>query len=934
MKKILFMISQLHKGGAETSLVQLLKELDPQEYQLDLLIMNQVPVKGAVSLVDQIPEYVHVCNVYEKDRKHSGLYKRFILGLRDEYHFSETAIGFVQKKEYDLAVHVGEWWIPAFLAMIVKAKRKAAWLHADINRSRDLDEDRFFAFDEQIDYYLFVSQHSMEAACTKYPFLSDRALILHNAIDKNTILEKSQAQSKIVRKPNVPLLVTVANIRVEKGHLRAVKAMKVLKDRGRDFIWWNIGHKSSEATMQELQSFICKHGLEERFLLLGADDNPYPMMLQADAVACLSDAESWSLVVTEAKILGKPIIATKTSGAVEQIENGITGLITDFDEESVADAIEKMLFDDAFRKHMESNLKKSDIPDAVSELASIIQAPTRAKSEENILYIIDDVNYKGGAHAAAFGHIRYLQSEHISADILSGKSPSASVRSALPGIRFLSFQTTYDEYVLHRPLLKTLISGQATLEQKKNRCKQFVAFHRGNKEQIINQERDKYIQNIAKRYRKVVVLSEGSDFKELISQVKGPEKIQWVHTDYLAWRTMSDYTREKSKNDLLYWNNMDRIVVLSEKFRASMAEKFPEIAPKLTVVGNLQPETTIREKALAAPKIFNKVIVDCRGLPEKYLSRMMKQLEKMHNKGYNFIWLFINGNGQLIHADSLLRGKIIEGISSWNEMPKHLLKGTDAVICTPQTINEVNEAACKINLNIFMVADQNDETEPFLSDDHVATSIESAMQVRHMDEDVVSEIFHHLLALRKNKTNRKHILSKTSEPIELVSCFRFEPVKNITGILQVVSRLKDLGITNFRWTFVGDGEQYELAVNMATYLGIRKLIRFAGHQNNPYPFIANADVFVQFSRYEGLPNTIYEALILGKPVVSTDVGAISDQIIPGQNGWLIEPDEFDLFYTLSKILMDHATINKYKENLKGYSYDQETVKRALLDIMR
>lgn len=62
---------------------------------------------------------------------------------------------------------------------------------------------------------------------------------------------------------------------------------------------------------------------------------------------------------------------------------------------------------------------------------------------------------------------------------------------------------------------------------------------------------------------------------------------------------------------------------------------------------------------------------------------------------------------------------------------------------------------------------------------------------------------------------------------------------------------------------------------------------FPGFQDNPYPYIANADVFVLSSRYEGLPNSLIEALALGKPCAATKCIPIISRIIQdGENGFL------------------------------------------------
>lgn len=74
----------------------------------------------------------------------------------------------------------------------------------------------------------------------------------------------------------------------------------------------------------------------------------------------LSDHESWSLVISEAKLLGVPVVATNTSGAQEQIINGETGIITSFQAEEIADRIEGFLNDLELQNKIKKNLISND----------------------------------------------------------------------------------------------------------------------------------------------------------------------------------------------------------------------------------------------------------------------------------------------------------------------------------------------------------------------------------------------------------------------------------------------------------------------------------------------------------------------------------------------------------------------------------------------
>jgi len=369
MHKLLFIISAMYKAGAETSLLNLLHSLSKEMYQVDLVIMDQRPIEGANSLIPDLPDHIRYIDVHEEN------YRKGSAQVRGKW-FAKTAVDFVADKEYDLAIHVGEWWTPEFLVHCVLAKRKMAWFHADIDKQNSFSADRFFAYDDVIDKYLFVSKHSMQSACNAFAQVRDKAVLLHNCINKDQIRRLSEEPSPYVHEKKKPLIVTVANIRTEKCHVRALEAMNMLHQKGYDFTWWNIGLRSVKWIADELEEKAQRFGFPDDYLLLGAHRNPYPMLRQADALACLSDHESWSLVITEALCLGVPIVATKTSGALEQVIDGKNGVLTDFTTESIAAGIEKMLFEQGFCDRCKKNLKEnSDLADPVAEIEELLKLP-------------------------------------------------------------------------------------------------------------------------------------------------------------------------------------------------------------------------------------------------------------------------------------------------------------------------------------------------------------------------------------------------------------------------------------------------------------------------------------------------------------------------------------------------------------------------------
>jgi len=72
-----------------------------------------------------------------------------------------------------------------------------------------------------------------------------------------------------------------------------------------------------------------------------------------------------------------------------------------------------------------------------------------------------------------------------------------------------------------------------------------------------------------------------------------------------------------------------------------------------------------------------------------------------------------------------------------------------------------------------------------------------------------------------------------------------------------------------RLTLLGEGPLRSALERLAIDKRVADRVCFAGFQNNPYPFFAQADAFVLSSRYEGFPNVVLEALACGTPVIAT-----------------------------------------------------------------
>ena len=89
--------------------------------------------------------------------------------------------------------------------------------------------------------------------------------------------------------------------------------------------------------------------------------------------------------------------------------------------------------------------------------------------------------------------------------------------------------------------------------------------------------------------------------------------------------------------------------------------------------------------------------------------------------------------------------------------------------------------------------------------------------------------------------------------------------------------------------FVGEGKELENLQRLVSLLDIEKYVFFLGFKSNPYKYIANCDLLVLSSLYEGLPNVIIESIAIGTPVVATDcLSGPREILVDGKGGDLVE----------------------------------------------
>ena len=95
------------------------------------------------------------------------------------------------------------------------------------------------------------------------------------------------------------------------------------------------------------------------------------------------------------------------------------------------------------------------------------------------------------------------------------------------------------------------------------------------------------------------------------------------------------------------------------------------------------------------------------------------------------------------------------------------------------------------------------------------------------------------------------------------------------------------------------------------------ILFYLGSKANPYSFMKQCDIYVQPSRHEGYCITLAEAKCFNAPIVSTNFTGANEQIIHGQNGFVIEFEKKQMYETIKEILMNYNLRNTIKNNLQN-----------------
>jgi len=178
------------------------------------------------------------------------------------------------------------------------------------------------------------------------------------------------------------------------------------------------------------------------------------------------------------------------------------------------------------------------------------------------------------------------------------------------------------------------------------------------------------------------------------------------------------------------------------------------------------------------------------------------------------------------------------------------------------------------------------------------------------------------IKLISNGVNLDVVPSKNlNENYTFVNIGRFHPDKNHSILIDAFRDVL-LKIPSAKLNLVGDGGLLQSMKEKVENLGIGDNVKFLGLRRDIPVILSNSDCFVLSSRWELQPITILEAMRAGLPVISSNVGGISDTVENERTGLLVEPGNRQ---ALTSAMIDMAS-NIEQSNIMGAN-GEERVKQ-------
>lgn len=372
----MFLAPSLAIGGAERVMVNLLKKLDYDRYEVTLCLFANY---GAY--FNELPEQVRVIHLFS-----NVFLSRVLTWVETKLH-TRLLIDLVAKTKirdnYDVGICFSDGLLTNTLVATRKRYRKrVTWVHSCYLAQSDLKtyysnpknvakllKHRY----QYVDHIVCVSKQSLDEFNQIF-HCEEKSVVIYNLFDPVEIKQKAADFTPHFQTTDMLRVVSIGRLVEVKKIGRLLEAKKILQDQGIQFALDIVGNGTQGAMLKALTEE--KQIKDVKFW--GYQSNPYPFLAGSDILALTSESEAFPTVLIEAMSLGIPIVATKCSGCVEITDNGRVALLCEHTPADIAQKLASLLQSKTKRDRLAADAKNRvsiySIENTLKALDTLLQA--------------------------------------------------------------------------------------------------------------------------------------------------------------------------------------------------------------------------------------------------------------------------------------------------------------------------------------------------------------------------------------------------------------------------------------------------------------------------------------------------------------------------------------------------------------------------------
>lgn len=360
-KKIIFLLKDLTRGGAEVFITDLANYLSKKDYNIEILTISDVNV-----FKKEISPSIEVRSLNERriGRSFLKLYKH------------------LKSNNYNLIIaNVWPVTIIANIASLLIPNLRCLNVEHGILSKEFLQRSTLFKFLQTTSIRIFYNLVHGSVAVSKgvkkdlisFGVAKKNIFIINNAFRDFNINEKKDKNLKEWYEHKGTKLISVANLKTEKNITNLLRAISLIKNENNaaDIKLLIAGEGPLENNLK-LESR--RLGIEKEVIFSGIIKNPFIYLDIADLFVLSSDFEGFGIVIIEAMSLGKTIVSTESEGPSEILKKGKLGYLCKINNsEDLAKTILKALKNPINSKELKIESKKYSLDIIGSQYEDLIK---------------------------------------------------------------------------------------------------------------------------------------------------------------------------------------------------------------------------------------------------------------------------------------------------------------------------------------------------------------------------------------------------------------------------------------------------------------------------------------------------------------------------------------------------------------------------------